>query len=228
MTSKSRTGASVVSNDANKKIFDQSEVLNGSLYSGNRFNFRGAVFGDASVSEIAKGGWLPNTQSAMMQLLLASILPVGSILQSSDSSNPFTTQQFEESITFSGTSTVDNIILYGVSVSLEVGDSANTIAEKTFNALVNSALFDMEPTDHVAPSNNFVLRHKSARPHNTQYADTPTPVINPDGENTGITAQSTVSSSSNGETSLGYGEWELFHTDNTTFSVPVYYYRRIA
>lgn len=227
MTSKARTSSAVVTNLALNKIVDQDEVSDATLYPNDRFNFRGNILGDATVAEIAKGGWYPNTQSALMQLLLASVLPIGSILSSTDASNPFTTQQFEENISFNGISEVDNLQLYGVSIPLEIGDGYIEVTEKVFNKMLDSQLFDMDPTDHVPPSNNFVLRHKSSRPHHTEYTGTFSEIINPDGTATGITAKTLVTGTS-GSDSLGYGEWELFHTDPSTFSAPVYYYRRIA
>lgn len=228
MPSKAVQSSHVISNEASAKTFNQDAVSSATLYPGNRFNFRGATFGDSTVDEIVLGGWAPNAQSALMQAIMAAVLPVGAILMSTDPGNPFTTEQFSEVITFGGTATAEYIELYNVSVGLEVGDADNDIAEKVFNALLASELFDMDPGDHVPPANNFVLKHKSARPHNTQYTSVVQPVVNPDGSATGVTASTVVTGSSDGETSLGYGVWDLFHTDTTNFSSTVYYYRRIS
>ncbi|AGN30019.2 baseplate wedge subunit and tail pin [Vibrio phage nt-1] len=228
MTSKARHASRVWSNDSRMKIFDQNAIGDSGLFPGDRFNFRGAVLGDSTIDEIQEGAWDPNVQAAIMQLAMAAIMPIGTIIPSTDSTNPFNTNQFNETITYSGTSTVDNISLYGVSVQLLVGDSDNDIAEKVFTALHASNLFDTDPTDHVPPSNTFVLKHRSSRPHNTAYSNTLTDILDPEGSPTGIQAQSVITGSSDGQRSLGYGEWELYYTDSTTFGDIVYYYRRIA
>ncbi len=228
MTSKARHSSRVWTNDSRLKIFDQDAISDSGLYPGGRYNFQGAILGDSTVDEIENGAWNPNAQSAIMQLAMAAILPIGSVLQSTDASNPFNSAQFNETISYTGTSTVDNISLYGVSVSLLVGDSDNAIAEKVFLSLLESGLFDMVPTDHVPPSNTFVLKHRSSRPHNTSYTSTYTDILDPLGESTGIQAKSVVAGESSGETSLGYGQWELYHTDTTNFPTNMYYYRRIG
>ncbi|QIW90283.1 hypothetical protein OLCHANIL_00200 [Vibrio phage V05] len=228
MTTKARHASRVWSNDSRMKIFDQTAIDDSGLFPGGRFNFRGAVLGDSTIDEIQEGAWDPNVQAAIMQLAMAAILPVGTIISSTDATNPFNTNQFNETITFTGTSAVDNISLYGVSVQLNVGDSDNDIAEKVFTALHASNLFDTVPTDHVAPSNTFLLKHRSSRPHNPAYSTTFEDILDPEGSPTGIQAKSVVTGSSDGQKSLGYGEWELYHTDTTTFTDTVYYYRRIA
>ncbi|CAM0100133.1 baseplate wedge subunit [Vibrio phage K567] len=228
MTSKARHSSRVWTNDSRKKIFDQDSISDSGLYPGDRFNFRGAILGDSTVDEIQQGAWDPNVQSALMQLAMAAILPIGSVLMSTDASNPFNTNQFNETISYTGTSLVDNINLYGVSVSLSVGDSDNDIAEKVFTALHASQLFDTVPTDHVAPSNTFLLKHRSSRPHNTAYTSTYDDILDSNGDTTGIQAKSVVTGASDGETSLGYGEWELYHTDTTTYPSTMYFYRRIG
>ncbi|ALP47054.1 baseplate wedge subunit and tail pin [Vibrio phage phi-Grn1] len=228
MTTKARHASQVWSNDSRMKVFDQDAISDSGLFPGDRFNFRGAVLGDSTIDEIQDGAWDPNVQAAIMQLAMAAIMPVGTIIASTDASNPFNTNQFNETITYNGTSGVEYITLYGVPVQLEVGDSDNDIAEKVFTALLESELFDMVPTDHVPPSNTFLLKHRSSRPHNTAYTATFADILDPLGAPTGIQAKSVVTGTSDGQTSLGYGEWELYHTDSTTFTDPVYYYRRIA
>lgn len=228
MTSKARQASRVWANDASLKTFNQDAIEDAGLYPGDRFNFRGAILGDSTIDEIQNGAWDPNVQSALMQLAMAAFMPVGTVFASTDASNPFNTNQFNETITFNGTSLVETISLYGVSVSLEVSDSDNTIAEKTFDALHASGLFDTVPTDHVSPSNTFILKHRSSRPHNTAYTSTFTNILDDEGEPTGIQSKSVITGSSDGETSLGYGEWELYYTDTTTFPTTMYYYRRIG
>ena len=228
MTSKSRQSSSVWSNASHQKTFDQTEIDDASLYPGNRFNFRGAVLGDSTIAEMTKGGNLANAQAAIMQLAMAAIMPVGTIIASTDPSNPFNTNQFNETITYTGESLVEHIELYGVPVELAVGDSDNDITEKVFGALHESGLFDTVPTDHVPPSNSFLLTHRSSRPHHTQYSVTPEDILDRDGASTGIQAQSIITGVSDGQTSLGYGIWELYSTDATQFPDTVYYYRRIS
>ncbi len=228
MASKSRKSAYVFSNDANKKNFDQTVISDSNLYPADRFNFKGSVLGDATVDEIVDGGWNANAQSAIVQLALASVLPINSVLMSTDGTNPFNTSQFNETITYEGTSGVTHINIYGIPVALEVGDSDNDIAEKVFNTMLATRMFDMSPSDHVAPSNTFLLKHKSSRPHNTEYTSTFTEILDAEGNPTGITAKSLVNGQSNGQTSLGYGEWELYHTDTTNYPSVMYFYRRIG
>lgn len=226
--SKARQASKILSNDSRMKVFDQEAIRDSGLYPGDRFNFHGAVLGDSTIDEIQSGAWDPNVQAAIMQLAMAAVMPVGTIIPSTDATNPFSTNQFNEVITFNGAAKVDNIKLYDVPVKLELNDSDNIIAEKVFTALLASELFDIIPTDHVSPSNTFLLKHRSSRPHNSAYGATFEPILDSSGAPTGILAKSVVTGASNGQTSLGYGEWELYHTDTTTFNDPVYYYRRIA
>ncbi|AUR86082.1 baseplate wedge protein [Vibrio phage 1.081.O._10N.286.52.C2] len=228
MTTKARDSSRVFNNLSSHKTFNQNAIDDAGLFPGNRFNFRGAVLGDSTIDEMDEGAWDPNVQSAVMQLAMAAVMPVGAIIMSTDGSNPFSTNQFNETITFGGESDVEHITLYQVPVQLEVGDSNNVIAEKVFITLLETGLFDMTPSDHVAPSNTFLLKHRSSRPHNSEYEPTLTDILDEFGAPTGIQAQSVITGSSDGQNSLGYGEWELYYTDLLTFPDPVYYYRRIA
>ncbi|CAM0001791.1 baseplate wedge subunit [Vibrio phage D479] len=228
MSSKAVQSTRVISNEASAKQFNQDTVSDATLYPGNRYNFRGAVLGDSTVDEIRNGGWSPNAQSALMQLAMASVLPVGSLLMSTDATNPFNTEQFQETITFGGSSTVTYIELYNVSIEVAVGDAGNDVAAKAFDALIATDLFDIDPGDYTPGTATFILKHKSSRPHATQYTSVPTVIVNPDGTNTGITAETTITGASDGEFSVGYGVWSLFHTDTSTFPAPVYYYQRTS
>lgn len=205
---KAREASINTSKLARNHLYDQSKIDSNSVQ--NRGSVTDALtIGDATRDQFDYGVFEPSTQAAIDQLTHA-MMPVGSILTTTSIVTPGGVA-FIEDLTITGTSNGEYVIIYGIQVPVDIGDSNVVIAGKVTSFLAASDLFRS-----VTDQGNGVVRftHRDNMRHDPYSWD-----------GNDITVTGAVFQQSNEENTVNYGSWTLLGQE-VKFTETFYYWKR--
>lgn len=214
MTSKTRSKASIFSSDAAFISYDpgsKDPVIGGSR-----------PIGGVNVDQSRKGSYIDNVQSAIDDLYSLSMIRIGDILVTTNSTPPQSAGQIE---TLSFTGTVNNqhnpeakkvlIEVLGYPFIVDVGTSGVSLCEKVtakFTELMNKNNVFKQVKRKGSGNDQIEIHYIDSLPHEVTNIN-----------KYGITITGNIDSPAR----MGYGSWSRMGTEEK-FNTTLYYFKRIA
>ena len=123
--SKSREGAKVFSRLANTLQYEQDNVPAGIIGGTN-------TVGSTSLEQAKAGVKYPTVQAAIDDIANSMVIPVNGILETTEDLNPAGSPSVER-LTFTGTASSDNVLVYGYKIPVTQNDDNDTVTTKVTN-----------------------------------------------------------------------------------------------